>query len=147
MTIKIKYSPVFAEDVTSYKFAEGFIRQTLNDKTVDYDISNLEANSYYYSDDYTVQIRTTDTDVNIELINYIANDASYDDRFPTEFNPEYETLESDEIVSLNKEIVEEINTVSETDKLKAQIAVLESQLGFQSDVMQELAIQIYSRGD
>lgn len=142
MTIKLLYSPVISENVTSYELSESILRQNLNGVITDYDISNLETEKIYYSDDRTVQVFVEDEQIKIVVINFISADATEDEKIPGAFVPELVKIESENIVQLNAD--ELVNQeLREEDKLKAQIEVLENQLAFQSDVLQVLAMQVY----
>lgn len=142
MIIKLLYSPVISENVTSYELSESILRQNLNGAITDYDISNLETEKIYYSDDRTVQVFVEDEQIKIVVINFISADATEDEKIPGAFVPELVEIESGNIVQLNAdELVKE--ELREEDKLKAQIEVLENQLAFQSDVLQVLAMQVY----
>lgn len=142
MTIKLLYSPVISENVTSYELSESILRQNLNGAITDYDISNLETEKIYYSDDRTVQVFVEDEQIKIVVINFISADATEDEKIPGAFVPELVKIESENIVQLNAD--ELVNQeLREEDKLKAQIEVLENQLAFQSDVLQVLAMQVY----
>lgn len=146
--MKILYSPQFNnEKKLEYYFSDNIIKaeesvytKGENEKdilelsnTFYFDISNLEFGKFFQMQYPITQARIVDEELNIELLNFIKDDAPEEEKFPewqeVEFE-DFEIPEDAEIIQLEELIIPEaepvVDQADELAKANAKIAELET---------------------
>ena len=120
-------------------------------ETVYIDLSSIEIGVLYGDSTPLLNAKRDENgELHIELLNYIGDDATQEDKFPEWFEAEFEEFdipEDAEIIQLEELVFPEPEVDPKEEELhllKAQVEVLTTEAEFKDDLLQQLILDMYS---
>lgn len=154
--MKVKYSPQIHERYqVNYQFnKDNVIRietRDLEEGTADVmfvDVTPIESEIVYLPTDFITNIYFDESsgEMHLELLNFVRFDATDEELFPKEFEPEIVEFSIDgNVMKLGAATQGEIEPQlsSEVKLLKKQIQALTEQIDFRDELIHELAVMVY----
>lgn len=154
--MKVKYSPQIHERYqVNYQFnKDNVIRietRDLEEGTADVmfvDVTPIESEIVYLPTDFITNIYFDESsgEMHLELLNFVRFDATDEELFPKEFEPEIVEFPIDgNVMKLGAATQGEIEPQlsSEVKLLKKQIQELTEQIDFRDELIHELAVMVY----
>lgn len=165
--MRILYSPQFNDkNKIEYTFFGEIIKAEIStlvekeeksnfelDSVFYYDLSNVKEDTHSHGKDHVVSARRVAGELEIQLLMYIDDDASQDERFPEEFvseDEEFDIPEGTEIIQLEEiampepepDKVEEV--VKENEELKRKISQLEKRVKIESETNTSMILELFN---